>query len=153
MWFHYIRPIKSVISYIRWTTFPGSENEVMSERVHSSDGINSIRIHVSVFATLDYTFYNPLKLCFNMWQLRIHKPNRESCFGVSRGLQQHSPAPADTGDHDPSQHSLAPANAGAEGSFKIKRAGGWTLEVALVTATLAQHPPAPADAGQGVVGL
>ena len=46
MWFHYIRPIKSVISYIRWTTFPGSENEVMSERVHRSDGINSICIHV-----------------------------------------------------------------------------------------------------------
>ena len=46
MWFQYIRPIKSVILYIRWTTFPGSENEVMSERVHKSDGINSICIHV-----------------------------------------------------------------------------------------------------------
>ena len=34
-------------SCIRWTTFPGSENEVMSERVFSSDGINSIHMHVS----------------------------------------------------------------------------------------------------------
>ena len=47
MWFHYIQIDPNRSSCIRWTTFPGSENEVMSERVFSSDGINSIHMHVS----------------------------------------------------------------------------------------------------------
>ena len=39
MWFHYTGPIKSVEPYIRWTTFPGRENEVMSECVRVTASI------------------------------------------------------------------------------------------------------------------
>ena len=63
MWFHYTGPIKSVEPYIRWTTFPDRENEVMSECMRYC-----VSLHWIIHFIIHYVW-------LNMWQLRIHKPN------------------------------------------------------------------------------